>query len=89
MSSHYAEAFVDPRQNGFEFMLPNNDIVSEEAEEYYRTKDTGEAEDRIEAVSYDSNLDEDIHTPLPKYENQSSLQPDCEEGKEGEQVEGT
>ena len=88
MSSHYAETFVDPRQAAFEFILPNNDIVSEEAEEYYRTKETGEADDRIEAVSYASNLDEEMHTPLPKYDPQGSLQPDCEEGKEGEKAEG-
>ena len=88
MSSHYAETFVDPRQNAPDFVLPNNDIVAEEAEEYYRTRETGEAEDRIEAVSYDSNLEDDIHTPLPKYDDQASLQPDCAEAKEGEKVEG-
>ena len=88
MSSHYAQTFVDPRQNTFEFTLPNNDIVAEEAEEYYRTKETGEADDRLEAVSYDSNLDEEIHTPLPKYENRDSPQLEGEEGKEGEEAEG-
>ena len=41
-------------------MLPNNDIVSEEVEEAYRTKETKEADDGVEAISYDSNLDEEI-----------------------------
>ena len=88
MSSHYAEAFIDPRSTAFEFTLPNNDIVAEEAEEYYRTRETGEVDDRVEAVSYDSNLDEEIHTPLPKYENRESPQPEGEGGKEGEKAEG-
>ena len=65
------------------FELVNNDIVSEEAE---RSRESG-GDDRIEAVSYDSNqFDDEIQTPLPKYAE--SPPPEAEEGKEGEMVKG-
>ena len=84
MTSHYAQTFLDPRRAAFEFTLPDNDVVSEDPEEYHRTRETGDAGDGIEAVSYDSNAFEDeLGTPGPKYDRQSVHSED-EEDKDGE-----
>ena len=79
MASHYAQTFCDPRQNAFEFSL-----VCEEPEEHCQSRESGEADDGVEAVSFDSNAFEDEpQTPAPKYDRESA-QGEGEEDSAGE-----
>ena len=88
--TNYTETFGNPWQ-AFEFPHVGDQVVSEEAEEQLVTKSVAAADELAESLSDESKNQDEVQTPLPKYEQQESVQdedenaqPEAEEG--GEQV---